>query len=303
LRPAFLNYLTKFFKSLKNQPVMRKIFAFFSIIGLLTAFSNGAVAQINTPQPSPGATLIQNVGLSEIKIEYSRPSAKGRKVMGEVVPFNGELWRVGANAATKFTTSDSLTFAGQGLAKGSYILMARPGASEWEIIFNKDLTASASDYKPAGDVVKVKVPVSTSANKTETFTINIADITNTSATLQLIWENTIVNIPFTTDIDKKVMAQIKTKLDGPTQNEYFAMSQYYLDNGKDLKEALSFVDKALAKGERFWMLRHKSLVLAKMGDKAGAISAAKRSLELAKEAKNNDYIRMNEKSIAEWTKM
>ena len=109
-------------------------------------------------------------------------------------------------------------------------------------------------------------------------------------------------MPFTNDIDSKIMAQIKAKLEGPSQNDYYAMSQYYFDSGKDLKMSLDFVDKALAKGERFWILRHKSLVLSKLNDKKAAIAAAQRSLELAKEAKNNDYIRMNEKSIAEWMK-
>ena len=117
-----------------------------------------------------------------------------------------------------------------------------------------------------------------------------------------MWENTAISIPFTNDIDSKIMAQIKQKLDGPTQNDYFAMSQYYMDSNKETAKALEYVDKALAKGERFWMLRHKSLVQAKLGDKKGAIETARKSMAAATEAKNMDYVRMNEKSIAEWSK-
>jgi Protein of unknown function (DUF2911) len=283
---------------------MKKLFAPLSIVALL-ALASVSNAQIEMPQPSPGATLTQKVGMAEIKIEYSRPSMKGRKIMGEIVPF-GDIWRTGANSPTKFTTSDSITIGGKGLAKGSYVVLTRPGKDSWEVIFNKNPAASAFNYTPEiqkDDVVKVMGKPMTLPMSIENFTMGVGNITSNSANIEMMWENTYVTIPFTNDVDGKVMAQIKSKLDGPSQGEYFAMSQYYFENGKGNAEALDFVNKAVAKGERFWMLRHKSLVQAKMGDKAGAIASAKRSLELAKTEKNMDYVRMNEKSIAEWTKM
>ncbi len=284
---------------------MKKIFSVAKGLSLFAALtlSLSAQAQLEMPQPSPAATLIQKVGMTEIKIEYSRPSAKGRKIFGETVPLNGDLWRTGANAATKFTTTDSITIMGKGLAKGTYVLMTRPKADGFDVIFNKNLMSSASDYKAQDDVLTVTAKPTTLSNKVETFTFEIGNITPTSATIDFMWENMLVSVPFTNDVDKKVMAQIKQKLDGPSAAEYFSMSQYYMDSGKDMKEALSFVNKSLEKGgERYWILRHKSLVQGKLGDKAGALATAKRSLELAKEAKNNDYVRMNEKSIAEWSK-
>lgn len=271
-----------------------------SIVALLAA-SFSVNAQIDMPAPSPAATISQKFGLTELKVEYSRPSAKGRKVMGGVVAY-GELWRTGANSATKFTTTDSITVAGKGLSKGTYILMTKPGKDSWEIIFNKNLSVSASNYKPEDNVLVVTVPAKSLTEKVETFTISTNNVTTTSCDLELSWENTIVRIPMTNDIDSKVMAQIKQKLDGPTGGDYFQMSQYYFESGKDLKMALEFVDKSLAKGERYWILRHKSLVQAKLGDKKGAIETAKRSLELAKKGEDNAYIRMNEASIAEWSK-
>lgn len=279
---------------------MKNFFRSISIVAFV-AFSMSSNAQITTPQPSPTGSFTQNVGLAEIKVEYSRPAAKGRKIFGGVVPFDA-VWRLGANTPTKLTTSDSITVAGKGLAKGSYVVMAKPGASEWEIIFNKNPTASAFGFKEEDNVVKVKVPTQQLPFTVESFTMMIGDITNTGASLDIMWENTLVRVPFTNDVDSKVMAQIKQKLDGPTQNDYYAMSTYYFEAGKDAKQALDFVDKALAKGEaRFWMLRHKSLVQAKLGDKKGAIESATKSLTMAKEAKNNDYIRMNEASIKEWS--
>jgi hypothetical protein len=282
---------------------MKNFLGPLSIAAFLT-LSVAATAQITMPAASTTTSVKQPVGMTEITLDYSRPSAKGRKVMGELVPF-GAMWRTGANQPTKFTTSDSITVSGIGLAKGTYIIMTKPGKDAWEVMFNKNPKANATDETalfPADNVVSIKVPVKTMDLKVETFTMGIGNITNTSATLDIMWENTLISIPFTNDIDSKIMAQIKQKLDGPTQGDYYAMSQYYFDSGKELPKALEFVDKALAKGERFWMLRHKSLVMAKMGDKKGAIEAAKKSLAAATEAKNMDYVRMNEKSIAEWMK-
>ncbi len=281
---------------------MKKFFTTLSV-GAFLLLNSTIQAQIETPAPSPASTVTQKVGMTEIKIEYSRPAMKGRKIFGgDVVPF-GDLWRTGANSATKITTTDSITIMGKGLAKGSYVLMTKPGKDSWEVIFNKNPAVSVFNYKPEDDVVKVMVKPINNPLTVESFTMGVSNITSTSADIEISWENTVVRIPMTNDVDSKVMAQIKQKLEGPTANDYFAMSQYYFDNGKDLKQSLEFVNKAIDKGERFWILRHKSLVQAKLGDKAGAIATAKRSLELAKEAKNNDYVRMNEKSIAEWSKM
>ena len=282
---------------------MKNFLAPLSIAAFLT-LSVAANAQITMPAASTTAQMKQPVGMTEITLDYSRPSAKGRKIMGEIVPF-GAIWRTGANQPTKFTTTDSITVSGIGLAKGTYVVMTKPGKDTWQVMFNKNPKANATDDKalfPEDNVVCISVPVKRIDFMVETFTMGIGNITNTSASLDIMWENTMVSIPFTNDIDSKIMAQIKQILDGPSQNDYFAMSQYYLESGKDAAKALEFADKALAKGERCWMLRHKSLVQAKLGDKKGAIETAKKSLAAATEAKNMDYVRMNEKSIAEWSK-
>jgi Protein of unknown function (DUF2911) len=282
---------------------MKNFLAPLSIAAIL-AFTSVATAQIQMPAASTTAQVKQPVGMADITLDYSRPSAKGRKIMGEIVPF-GAMWRTGANQPTKFTTTDSLTVSGIGLPKGTYVIMTKPGKDAWQVMFNKNPKANATDEKalyPEDNVVSITVPVTKTAVPVETFTMGIGNITNTSATLDIMWEGTAISIPFTNDIDSKIMAQIKQKLDGPSQNDYFAMSQYYLESGKDNAKALEFVNKALEKGERFWMLRHKSLVQAKLGDKKGAIETARKSMAAATEAKNMDYVRMNEKSIAEWTK-
>lgn len=260
------------------------------------------IAQINTPAPSQSASFIQKFGLTEIKVEYSRPSVKGRKIFGDVLPF-GEIWRAGANDPTKFTTADSITVAGIGLPKGTYIILARPGATEWEIIFNKNPLVSYTNYIPSNNEIKLKIKPTILNQKVETFTISTNDIGFNSCNLDFTWENTLIRIPLTNEVDSKVMAQIKQKNDGPTVSEYNAMARYYFDNNKDAKSALEFIDKGIAKsGETYGNLWLKSSILGKLGDKKSAIEVAKKSIEKAQIAKNTDYVRMNESNIAEWSK-
>jgi tetratricopeptide (TPR) repeat protein len=113
----------------------------------------------------------------------------------------------------------------------------------------------------------------------------------------------IVPVKITADSDKTVMASIEKVLAGPSGNDYFNAASYMHDSGKDLNKALEYVRKATqVASPAFWQVRRESLILADLGRKAEAIEAAKKSLELAKVANNMDYVRMNEKSIAEWTK-
>lgn len=269
---------------------------------LILFVSFSLTAQINVPAPSPNATFSQKFGLTEIKMEYSRPSVTGRKIFGNVVIF-GKIWRIGANESTKFTTTDSITIAGKGLSKGTYIMLAIPNKEEWTIIFNKNLEVSYENYKPEFNVLEVKIKSEKTAQFVETFGIQTNNITKTSCDLELAWENTLVRIPLQNEIHLKIMAQIKQKLAGTTQSEYQAAARYYLENDIDLKLALEYIDKGISMGEGYGNLRLKSLILAKMGNKKAAIEWAEKSLERSKKFDNADYIRMNEESIAEWKKV
>ena len=219
----------------------------FSLFLLVIVFSLKMNAQITLPAPSPAATLIQKFGLTEIKIEYSRPNVNGRIIFGDKVPF-GEIWRTGANGATKFITTDSINVAGKGLSKGTYTILTIPNTNEWEVIFNKNPATDYTNYKPSDDdVLKVKVPVEKLVKPIESLSIAVNNISATACDLEIGWERTLVKLPLSNNIDVKIMAQIKQKLDGPTASEYQAMAQYYYDSGKDLKAALEFVDKAIVK--------------------------------------------------------
>ena len=266
---------------------------------LLSLISLGSMAQgIKTPAPSPTQTLKQDFALSSIEINYSRPAAKGRKVFGDLVPF-GKIWRTGANGATKITFGEDVKVGGIPVKSGSYAIYSVPNANEWEIIINKGANNSGlTGYKTEDDVARFKVkPMQLSMN-IESFTIMLGNLTASSASVQILWENTAVEFPVVADIDSKIMAQINTAMTVDSR-PYFQAASYYFDNGKDINKALEWANKAVeAQPTAFWVLHLKAKVQAKAGDKAGARATDMKSIELAKEAKNDDYVVLNQKLIA-----
>lgn len=281
---------------------MKKIILFFSVLTL----SFGMKAQIKTPQASPFQKLEQTVGLTEVTLEYSRPSMKGRTIYGDLVPY-GKIWRTGANANSKIAFSDPVTIGGKELKAGSYAIFTKPDASKWDVYFYEDVNNWGLPEK--WDDKKVAAQVSVSPNpmssNIETFTMTLGDLENDSAVLGIMWEKTYVGIPITFNTDKIVSASIKRAMDGPNANDYYAAAIYYFESGKDIQQSKAWMDKALEMMENpaFYQIRQKSLIYAKAGDKKGAIEAAKKSLELAKAAGSADYVALNEKSLREWGAM
>ena len=281
---------------------MKKIL-FLSV--LLAAFFT-ADAQIKTPAPSPVGKVSQELGLIKVDLEYSRPSAKGRKVFGDLVPF-GTMWRTGANASTKITVSDDAKVAGMPLPKGTYALYTIPGEKDWTVIFYKNTSfwgaPEPKDFKEEDVQARISVASITTRDWVETFTLNFNNLRNNGGDLEIIWEYTKVVIPISTDTDSKVMKAIETTMGGPSAGDFNAAARYYYEEKKDMAQALVWVDKALEKGgDMFWILRLKANILAELGRYKEAVAVAEKSTELAKKEGNADYPRMNDKSIAEWSK-
>lgn len=266
---------------------------------LFSVISFSASAQLKVPVASPLQTLKQNFALSDITIEYSRPGVKGRVIFGELIPF-GKIWRTGANASTKITFGEDVKIEGNPVAAGTYAIYTIPDKDTWEIILYTDLKlgGNVADFKPENALVRFKVKSSELCYKEETFTINIADITATSANVELTWEKTRVAFNVTADIDEKVMKNIDTELSAD-KRPYFQAAAYYYDNNKDLNKALEWVNKAVEQNPAFFVLHLKAKIQMKLKDYKGAIATAEQSLTKAREAKNEDYIKMNEKLIAE----
>ena len=274
-------------------------------LGLFLAFSLTVQAQIETPASSPFCKLEQKVGLTDVTLEYSRPSMKEREVFGHLVPY-GKPWRTGANAATKLTVSTGVTIEGEVLEPGSYALLTVPGESEWELHFfpysSRSWGSYLADDAPEATIVKVgsqQLPFNV-----ETLFFDIGDLRNGSATINLVWESTVVSARMEVPTDAAVEEMIASTMSGPSASDYRAAATYYYQEGKDMEKALEWIDMSLEKGgERFWILRQKALIQASLEDYAGAIETAERSTALAEEAGNEDYPRMNAESIAEWNKM
>lgn len=274
------------------------------LILFVFAISSNVNAQIVTPAPSPFAKMEQKVGLTDVTLEYSRPNMRNRTIFGDLVPY-GKIWRLGANANTKITFSDDVKIGEHNLKAGSYGVYAAPSENSWDVVFysESDNWGVPQNWDESKIAAKVTVEVYPMPMKIETFTMTFDDLTNNSAVLGILWENVYVGVPISVPTESKVSSSIDKTMAGPGANDYYAAAVYYLQEGKDIKQAKIWIDKAISMaGDKapFWQLRQQSLIYAKAGDKKGAIEAAKKSLAAAEAANNADYVKMNKDSLKEW---
>ena len=251
---------------------------------------------LKVPTLSPFSEIKQEIGLTEISLSYARPSAKGRAVMDNLVPY-GEMWRTGANASTKITVSETVKIGGNELAAGTYALYTIPEATEWTIIIHKktNFRSIAGDkVKPENDAFRFNVKPINNPLKVESFTMQFTDVHTKGCNIQLSWENTIINLPVEVEVDAKIEAQMAELLKTPEKIKhrvYFRAAEYYLHNQKDLTQSMDWIDTALAKSEnnfRYGLLKAK--IYAAQGNKAMAISTVKKAKEWAEAASNSNYI-------------
>ena len=280
--------------------LLNKLKTITGAVAIAALTTTSLTAQLKVPAPSPSGMVKHAVGLSDIQVEYSRPSAKGRVIFGDVVPF-GKVWRTGANGATKITFGEDVKVEGNAVPAGTYALYTMPNKDSWEIMLYKDLTlgGNVADYKKESELVRFNVKPKALNDKVESFTIDIADVTANSANVELNWEKTRVAFNVVSDIDAKIMKNIETNVVNDSR-PYFQAATYYYDNNKDLKQASEWADKAIASNPKaFWMVMLKAKIQAKQGDKKGAVASAEKVIALATEAKNDDYVAMAKKIVSE----
>lgn len=271
---------------------------------LLVFVCSYGLAQIQTLQPSPSAKIEQVVGLTNVTIDYSRPAKRDRKIMGELVPM-GEIWRAGANENSTLSFSDPVKVGGKNLDAGTYSLFIRPGKSMWEVFFytETDNWGLPEKWNTESIAVVVETEIIQLKNTIESFTISLDDLYNNGANINIMWENTKVSIPIEVPTHSKMMSSItKTIKKDPKSRDYYNAAIYYRQSNQDLNQAKKWIAKAIEMDpDKFWMYRQQSLILAQLNEKDIAIAAAKTSLKLAQEAGNMDYVRLNTKSIKEWS--
>jgi hypothetical protein len=277
---------------------MKPLFSYAIVCTALFCAQLSFAQGLKVPAPSPSQTVKQEFALSSVEVSYSRPAVKGRTIMGDLVPY-GKVWRTGANGATTITFGEDISFEGKPVKAGKYGLLTIPGKDEWTVILTKSLdVTSPGAYKPENDVVQVKVKAEKMPFSVENFMIIFENVTGSSMTMELVWDKTAVPVKITADVDAKVTAQIAEAMKGE-KKPYFQAASYYLENNRDLKQALTWIDEAIKENPKaFYMYYAKARIQAKTGDKKGAKATATEGIELAKAAKNDDYVALNTKLIA-----
>jgi len=266
-------------------------------------FAQTPAPTIDFPAPSPAATVKQRVGFTDIEVNYSRPSMRGRKIFGGLQPY-GEIWRTGANNATKITFSTAVKFSGVDVPAGSYALFTIPGEAEWTVILNKVVGQwGAYAYDEKNDFVRIKAKPFALPLPVETFVITFNHVEEGSALFELAWEKTLVPVKIEVDVVSVLVPQIETVMaSAEPKKPYFRAAMFYYENNLDLKKAIAWMDAAIAEQpDAFYMVYRKGLILEKAGDKAGALAAAQKSLEMSKKTPGlvgTEYSRLNEALIA-----
>ena len=289
---------------------MKKVLHKISVLGVFVLAIGHLQAQIQTPSASPFAKISQRVGLTDVEIEYSRPGVKDRVIFGDLLPY-GEIWRTGANAATKISFSDDVRIAGQAVTAGQYAIYTIPGKEEWSFILYSDLSlgGNTDNYDAENEVLNVKIKPEALPMKVETMTFDIGHLRNSTAVIFLMWENTMINLPLEVDYDNKVMDQIDQKMENPLQEAYgiyAGAADYYFNEGKDLNKALEWMNQALEiRPDACWYIHTKAQIQAGLKDYQGAIKTAELSIKKAKANEGGDfgYVQMNEDAIVKWKTM
>jgi len=259
-----------------------------------TLFAGEISAQVAMPQPSPTQMIRQEFGMGRIELTYSRPSIRGRKLFetnSDLAPL-GKPWRTGANAATKIRFTDAVTVGGKTLDTGSYVIYTIPNKPEWDVVISKGNAYPGQEgFSETNDVVRFKAAATSTKERVETFTMQFANVQNEICDLQMMWGNTTVRVPIKTNIKDRLRTQIESALKGE-RKPFQQAATFYYEWDKDYAKALDNVNKAIAGNEKaFWLYMLKAKIQKDMGDKAGAKESANKTIAVATEAKNDDYVK------------
>lgn len=263
-------------------------------------------AQIKLPSPSPGATVMQTVGVTDLTVKYSRPTLKGRTPFTDAFVPTGKVWRTGANQATAFTTSTELMVNGQALPAGTYAVLSIPQKDDWTLIFSKNLTVTEATYKQEEDALRVQIKPTMGGEKSDAFTIGFSDLTDSTAKMNIMWADVKASANLAVNTTANAAASVdKAVADKPEDPAVLqAAANYNLTKGRNLEQALGWIDKSVTMKETFRNLYVKSQILGKMGKFAEAVPVAQKALALGQSSNDASFPFFKEgieKSITEYT--
>jgi tetratricopeptide (TPR) repeat protein len=276
------------------------------IFSLCLLLSFNISSQIQTPAPSPATKVQQTIGLTDITLEYARPSVRDRVVFGNLVPFN-KMWRTGANENSIISFSTSIKIGDTDVPAGKYSVYTIPNENSWEFILYSDYNnwGLPSDWDENKVVVRQKFTPIKLENKMESFKFALDDLTNNSFTLGITWGYFYLPVEIKLPTTSIVMSSIEEVLKDPTSSDLYKAAVYLLQENRDLRMAKEWMNQSIAMMEnpRFYQLRQQSLIYAALKDYKMAIKVAKSSLEKSILAGNADYEKMNQDSISIWSNM
>lgn len=258
-----------------------------------------ASAQLKLPAPSPAAKVAQDVGLTEVSVDYSSPGAKGRKIWGELVPMD-KVWRTGANMATKVTFSRDVTFGGKPVPAGTYSLVTIPSQKEWTVVLNKELAlfGGGKAYEQKDDVVRVSA-TPTEVPHRERLTFLFSNTTDDQTSLDLEWGTLRVSVPITTDTATHAQANIQSAVNGAWRSLANA-ARYTADTSKDYTTALKYANDSLAIQSHWYNNWIKADILARAGKYAEARKSAQTAWDLGQKDEGFFFKEQVAKALQDW---
>lgn len=279
---------------------MKTLFIRAGIMTMICIFTFSEILfaqDFKTPRPSPGATVSQTIGVTDVTINYSRPGVKGRVIWGQLVPYN-KVWRTGANAVTSITFTDPVKINGNPLDAGTYGIHTIPTENEWTILFSGNTkVGGSSEFKVSDVVLKITVKPET-ADFTERMIFIFTDVTDTSSDVNLIWDKLKVSFTVTTETQKLVLAKAEKSIDWSTPMQ---AASYCLQNNVDLDKAMNWINASTEISENYWNLRIKARLMAKKGNKAEAITLMEKAIKYGNEMENKPFdFNQMQKLLKEW---
>lgn len=263
------------------RPIARPAAALLLLATALPA----SAQQLNTPRPSPKAKLEQRVGLTDLSVAWSRPGVKGRTIWGDLVPWD-QPWRIGANEATTFTTSDAIRVNGKELPAGTWAVVAIPGRERWTIAFNPDKEMwGTNGYKAEKDVLRVEVKPETTATSAEWLSFSFPEMTPRSAKLEFRWEKVRWTLDIEVEMEKKAMESIRAALAAAKPDDWrtpYRAASFCLDFDAACPEAIDWARSSVKIEAGYYNLFVLGRLEAKGGKTADAIATLQRAVEVGK---------------------
>lgn len=280
----------------KNKPMYRLVVPFAAAVLSITASAQ------ELPQLSPSSTVEQIVGLTHIKITYSRPAARGRVIFGDLVPY-GELWRTGANQCTTFECDRPVVIYRDTLLPGKYSLFTYPGQDTWGVIFNKDAELwGTENFKEGQIVLRAKAEVAECKSR-ESFTISFEAVKDDQAVLEFMWENTCARLPISADCTPYALKNVMVAVNDPKSDHkvFNKCARFLLDRKLKLADALTYAQRSVDMEPHWYNEYTLAKAQAANGDNVAAVATAKKSLALTVTEKEDEAAKLIQADIDRWS--